>query len=380
MAESKKKILLFSPAIYPCSVGGVEVFNYYLACELAKTRSIMVATSCKITFGRSIEKINLINRLFIIKRFGLSRLSLIISGFFQLAMRRSTIGLIHVPYTSSSGYLGVLFYLVKKVLRLPYILHIHAGGMGQWKIKLFHRLFFKHADRIIAVSEIIQKEYERRTNRHIQVILPLIPFSKSINNKMDLKRSFGLKTEDIIILVVGSIKPIKGSEIILKSFMSLGIEFVKKEKLKLIFVGDGQQRKDMESRILHNNEFNDHVRFMGSLPHEKLPDVYAIANIYVIASWFEGTPISLLEAMYNGLPIIGSNVKGINNIISDKENGLLFEKSNDLELAENIQLLMRDKKTATEIGRNARSDYEKKYDYPQTFRAFEDIYSCYLLN
>jgi glycosyltransferase involved in cell wall biosynthesis len=250
--------------------------------------------------------------------------------------------------------------------------------MKPWRFKVLQRLFFKNADRIIAVSEIIKIEYEKRTGNKIKVILPLIPFTRSASSEIDLKRSFGLDEDDKIILVVGSLKPIKGSEIILKSFLNLDMALVKKEILKLIFVGDGPQRKALESRVLEYQEFAGHVHFWGNITHDKLPDVYAIANIYVIASWFEGTPKTLLEAMYNGLPIIGSNVNGINNIISDRKNGLLFEKNNDLQLSEHIKFLIQNKKTAAQFGVNARTDYNEKNDLSKTIRAFEDLYNCYL--
>lgn len=379
VAEIKKKILIFSPAIYPCSIGGLEVFNYYLAIELAKTKSLIVATSCKKGLHRTIETMKLLNRLFIVKRFGLSKFSLIISGFFLIARRHNHIGVIHVPYTSSTGFLGILFILTKKILKIPYIIYIHGGGMRPWRNKLLQRLFFKHADRIIAVSEIIKNEYEKRTGNEIQVILPLIPFIKSVSNKIDLKTSFGLNADDKIILVVGSIKPLKGSEIILKSFINLGIEFVKNERLKLLFVGDGQQRKVLESRVFEYQGFDEHIRFWGNLPNDKLPDVYAIANIYVIASWFEGTPKTLLEAMYNGLPIIGSNVNGINNIIFDRKNGLLFEKNNNLQLSEQIKYLIQNEETAAKLGMNAQANNVNKFDYTQMVHTFEDLYNCYLL-
>lgn len=380
MSEIKKKILIFSPAIYPCAIGGLEIFNFYLVNELAKTKPVIVATSCKVYFNHSNEIMKLLNNIFILRRFKLSKLSLIISGFFQIALRHRDIGVIHVPYTSSTGILCILFLLVNKILKIPYIVYIHGGGMKPWRIKIIHRIFFKYADRIIAVSETIKNEYEKRSGKKLQVVLPLIPLTKSINSIIDLKRSFSLDMNDKVILVVGSIKPLKGSDIVLKSFINLGIEFIKKEKLKLIYVGDGQQRKTLESVIHDFNEFNEHVQFWGNLPNDKLSDVYKVANIYVIASWFEGTPKTLLEAMFNGLPIIGTNVNGINNIIFDNKNGLLFEKNNYHDLKDKIVSLVNNNSLAALLGRNAEKEFINKYCFTKTIEAFNIIYDKYLLS
>jgi glycosyltransferase involved in cell wall biosynthesis len=83
----------------------------------------------------------------------------------------------------------------------------------------------------------------------------------------------------------------------------------------------------------------------------------------VIPSLFEGTPVSLIEAMFNGLPIIGANIKGINNIITQKKNGLLFEKGNINDLKNKIRDLVNNIDLASKLGKSVKNDYSRGYKF-----------------
>ncbi|GAG04436.1 unnamed protein product, partial [marine sediment metagenome] len=235
------------------------------------------------------------------------------------------IDVIHVSYTSNS-VLAYPMLLAKKLFGIPYVISIHGGGMHPWHPKTPHKLFFQQAGSIVAVSKTIKEEYELRCNRKIKVIYPLIPFKDSKISKNELINKYGFRDTDIIILSLGSIKRIKGSGILLHAFFKLGRKYIKNNNLKLLYVGTGPMKTSLE-KIVEKKKFNEHIKFYGSVPYEKVHELYKVAHIYVIPSLFEGTPKSLLEAMFNGVPIIGSDTNGINNIIIDNWNGLLFKVS-----------------------------------------------------
>lgn len=83
---------------------------------------------------------------------------------------------------------------------------------------------------------------------------------------------------------------------------------------------------------VNRNNLSERVRFLGIIPNDKVCDIFSLTDIYIIASDFEGTSISLLEAMFNAKPIIASNVPGLNDMIFSGENGLLFEHNSCAEL------------------------------------------------
>jgi len=354
--EDDLRIAVISHQIYPCAFGGLEVFNYYFIRELANQgHTIWVLTCCDYDWNNeSIHLLKLWRRLP-----GLATVSIYFSVILNLMKLKGKIDLIHFPYTSND-HLAFPMLLCNRLFDLPYIITIHGGGMLKWRLKRIHKLFFKHAKGIIAVSEIIKKEYEKRSGRKIKVIPPLLPFVETKISKDDLKNKYGLNNDDVVILTLGSIKEIKGSDILLEAFLNLGKDYIKENNLKLVFVGGGVMRDELEEKIDEYN-FSQYVKFFGFVPREKVSEMYKLADIYVIPSLFEGKPISLLEAMFNGLPIIGSNVNGINNLISDNKNGLLFERESIDDLKNKIIELVNDAVLSNRLGSSAKKDYSEGY-------------------
>lgn len=366
-----KNIFLIVPKLYPCDIGGLEIFFYYLVNELKNEYNIWLFTNCR-KF-----KLNDINGNNIQIMFSNNLISLnpsfesLLGILINLIKIRKKLDYILVPYTSNSIliYPILIFY---SIFKIPYLISIHGGGLYSWKPYFIHKYFFRKAKHIIAASLEIKKEYESRADRKVIYIPPLIPFNKQIESKKDLKTKYGLDQTTKVIIVVGSIKKIKGSIELLEGFMQLGKDFIDENNLKLIFAGEGSMKKSLE-KIVKERKFRKYVKFFGNLPHEKIHEIYGMADIYIIASYFEGTPKSLLEAMFNGLPIIGSDVMGINNLINNYENGLLFESKNSLDLAQKIKLIVSDDKLAKKLGAKAKEDYLRNYSIDKVVSEYKKL-------
>ena len=273
--------------------------------------------------------------------------------FLKLIKLKKQTDVIHVPYTSNS-ILAYPVLLAKKFVDIHYIITIHGGGMHPWKPKFFHKLFFKYADEIVAVSGIIKKEYEKRSGRIIKVRgWRTSPFIESTISKEELRKIYGFNIDDKIILSLGSIKKIKGSDTLLYAFLELGKTYINKNNLKLIYVGKGPMKSILEEKV-KEKDFNEYVKFLGNFPHEEVPNIYKLSDIYIISSLYEGAPQSLLDAMFNGLPIIGTDVNGINNLIKHGKNGLLYEKGNIKDLKEKIKKIVEDKYLSNICGKHAK--------------------------
>lgn len=360
-------ILLISLGIYPCVIGGVEVFNSYFAKELSKRgHNVYILTTCEHGWSNG----NSINIIKIKKDFLLCRSFLIGSNMLlELIKIRKLIDIIIVPYTSNSSLAYVLL-IMRCIFRLPYMVTIHGGGMYQWKHKSIHRNFFRFSNHIVAVSKPIKEEYEKRTGREIKVIPPLIPFKESEISKVSLRKLYGFNIDSKIVLSVGTVKEMKGSDIILDALLKLDKPFIKSMDIHLVYVGNGPLRSVLEKKV-EENHLEHYVRFVGKIPHERVSDFYKLSDIYVIASSFEGTPITLLEAMFNGMPIIGANTTGINSLIRSGENGLLFKRGDIDELAAQIKHLITDLELCKRVSAEAKRDYYRGYTY-------EDVINDYV--
>jgi glycosyltransferase involved in cell wall biosynthesis len=370
--KRKENIVILAPKIYPCKTGGMEIYNFHLVQSILKSplkENTFIITDCK---QLNIPEDRLLKNedgLFFIKRYGLGALSMITKHLFGKKIAWGSVKSIYIPYTSNFGYNAFAFLILKKMFGTEYVIHIHGGGLGQWKPRWLLKEFFKQAKKIAGVSSSIVKEYTKRSDRKVLYLPPLIPFKRALLSKEELKLEKDLNKFDTIILFVGTLKPLKGPDTLFKAFMKLGNDFIFSNNIGLLVVGDGPSRLKLEE------EYGNHpnIVFAGKIPSEKVCEYYAVSDYYVIPSWFEGTPISLLEAMFNGLICIGSDVTGINDIIANGVNGLLFEKDNHEELYKILLDLISNHTQNLTLSSNASIFIHQNFSYENHLTEFSDF-------
>ena len=367
----KDKIVLYFPTLYPELTGGMEVFNFHLLKkidEISDPNKLVVLTNAK-------EYINyknifpLKNRLFFFRRFGLGALSTFIYYTFSNKLNWRDVKTIYVPYTSGFELNAIAFLLIKKIFKIEYIVHHHCGILKEWKNKRLLKSFFKNATEIVAVSHSIICEYSKRTERDLLYYPPLIPYDRCEDSRENLRKKYKIEAYKKAILFVGTLKPLKAPEVLIKAFIELGDNFIKKHELCLLFAGDGELREDLEKHYAQI----DYIKFLGRIPTEHVNELYKLSDIYVIPSWYEGTSMSLLEAMYNGLACVGTNVTGINDMIEDGVNGALFEKDNISQLSEIIKELINDELYCDKLKESSRKYYDANYSYNEYLQKIKKL-------
>lgn len=128
------------------------------------------------------------------------------------------------------------------------------------------------------------------------------------------------------------------------------LEAVRGLNVELDIIGSGSQRKVLE-KLGRENKVN--VHFLGNRPHAELPQYFNRSDIFVLPSSYEGHPKTLLEAMSCGLPVIGTDVPGIRELVRHRETGYLCGTLPS-EIKAAIQDVLGDKKLQIKIGKNAR--------------------------
>jgi glycosyltransferase involved in cell wall biosynthesis len=151
------------------------------------------------------------------------------------------------------------------------------------------------------------------------------------------------------------------------------IELLKKQgrNIFLIVVGDGELRISLEKEIAKNN-LADCVCLTGSRSdvYQLLPGVDA----FILSSKREGFPMSILEAMAAGLPVIATKVGGIPEVIKDGENGILVPPQDQNSLANAICSVLDDSEFATNLASRARITVEQNYSIQAITEAYAKIY------
>ena len=145
------------------------------------------------------------------------------------------------------------------------------------------------------------------------------------------------------------------------------------DNLKLIVLGDGHLRNELEDLSSKNNI---NVEFMGFRSQEEVLNIVKNAMIQIIPSeCYEGFPMSVLEAFACGTPVIVSRLGSLSEIISDDETGVLFEATNSSDLLVKVKRLMSDRDKRKKLALNARKVFDKEYSQEVNFEILMGIYN-----
>lgn len=143
--------------------------------------------------------------------------------------------------------------------------------------------------------------------------------------------------------------------------------------LSLHIVGCGDYRSVLERRIAEL-ELEKVISLQGKVSDEQLKREYHEAELFVLPSLQESQGIAFLEAMACGLPVVGFDIDGVNEIITDGVEGFLVEKNNVNDLIRRIVLLLRNKALARKLGANALQRVEKAYRWKRVAELTNQYY------
>lgn len=168
----------------------------------------------------------------------------------------------------------------------------------------------------------------------------------SAEKKISTREEFGLHSDDVVILFSGRFNQEKGIKELLEAFKQ-----IKNKKAKLLVVGGYYFGSGMVSTFeekMHTlaSDINEQVIFTGFIPYEKMPEVYAIADIVVIPSiWDDPAPLTVIESLTSGKPLITTYSGGISEY-ADEETSILIKRDEYLvaNLVKSLQKLINDEK------------------------------------
>jgi colanic acid/amylovoran biosynthesis glycosyltransferase len=162
------------------------------------------------------------------------------------------------------------------------------------------------------------------------------------------------------ILCVGRLVPAKGQHILLRAFSRL---HAKGHAIHLTFVGSGPDLPSLKREVAEDG-LEGSVTFLGALNHDETRRRLAEADIFALASFAEGVPVALMEAMAMGIPCVSTCVAGIPELIQNDRDGLLVPASSVEDLASAIESLVVNAELRERLGANARERVIDEYNLP----------------
>ena len=187
-----------------------------------------------------------------------------------------------------------------------------------------------------------------------------------------LPRSEGLITSDgPVIGTVGRLQAVKSQHVLIDAFALLRNSGAWPDTLKLIIVGDGPCRAALQERIAAAGLI-DHVWLTGA--RDDIAAFMQRFTLFALPSMAEGTPITLLEAMACGLPVVASRVGGIPALVPDGEAGTLVPPGDAAALAAALAVYLRDPALARQHGEAGRALVRQCWSIEQTVASYLALY------
>jgi glycosyltransferase involved in cell wall biosynthesis len=181
------------------------------------------------------------------------------------------------------------------------------------------------------------------------------------------KFTFSNQPEDYFVYI-GRLVPIKGLVTLLQAMKGIN------GSTKLLLIGEGPQHTELEKMAQELDLRN--VKFMGHLEFHELINILSRAKFSVLPSEvYENCPMAVLESMAMGKPVIGAKIGGIPELIIDGVDGFLFESGNSKDLSEKISWMINDPKRNKEMGINARTKIEQKYNPIVHYQKIMSLYT-----
>lgn len=190
---------------------------------------------------------------------------------------------------------------------------------------------------------------------------------------IDLERfSEGDRQGQPLILYVGNLSPPKRVDTILRA-MPRVVKWVPTARLRL--VGDGELRAELEA-LAAELGIAEKVEFLGARPHDEIPDWMRQAGVLVHCSDHEGLPVTIMEAMGCGLPVVAADVGGISDLVKEGETGYLLAPDDDVGFADRLVKLVSQPDLAAQLGRNARVFAEAHLAKERVLEQVEAVYAA----
>jgi N-acetyl-alpha-D-glucosaminyl L-malate synthase BshA len=282
--------------------------------------------------------------------------------------------LLHVHYAIPHASVA---YLAKKILLahgkyIPVVTTLHGTDItlvGHDKsFSPVVTFSMNKSDGITAVSQYLKDKTNSlfEIEKEIKVIYNFVDFARfQKKNKDHFKMAIAPEGEKILVHV-SNFRKVKRVEDVIQVFY----EILKSIPSKLLLIGDGPERTNME-RLVRKLNLSSDVRFLGK--QDAVEEILAVSDLFLIPSENESFGLAALEAMACEVPIISSNAGGLPEVNVDGVTGYICEVGDTADMAEKSILLLSDEEKLSEFKHNA-LEHAKKFDLKYILPQYENYY------
>lgn len=265
-----------------------------------------------------------------------------------------------------------LIYKIAKKNNKKVITHMHGAEFKEYydaasdsiKNKILELL--KNSDYVLTLGKN-WNEYVKSIDKDINAII--------LKNSVDipnLKSALDNKIFNILFLAV--IEKRKGIYELIEASKVLVEKYKGNKEIKFIIAGSGREEENIKKLVKEYN-MEEYFEFKGWINGETKKELLAKSHLFVLPSYNEGLPLSILEAISYGIPIVSTNVGSIDEAVINKENGFLVKVGDVEELEEKIEEILKDENKWEKMSQKSKKICEKNFDIEKYFENIEKIYT-----
>ena len=284
-------------------------------------------------------------------------------------LRRNPVDILH-SHKHGANLWGVV---LGRLMRVPVVIaHEHAWSWERQHFRRFldRELIGRGADAMLAVSDHSRRrmvEEEGIDPRVVRVLPNGIPAPPPPSGQ-DVRRELGIARDAPVIGSVSVLRAQKALHVLIQAAAQLAPEF---PGLRVVIAGRGEEEARL-SALVRELGLEDTVALVGQ--RNDVPDLLAALDVAVCCSDFEGSPLSVMEYMAAGVPVVATRVGGVPELIEHGVHGLLVPRRDVDGLAGALASLLRDPPLRAEMGARARERQRLEFDIDATVRRLEALY------
>lgn len=248
-----------------------------------------------------------------------------------------------------------------------YLERVQKGGVR--RMALLRRLFAKPQLFLAPSRELLEVPFPVTAQK---IYIPNGVDSKKYHfdahARNEIRPSLGLRDDHVLGILTRRLVPKNGV-----IHLARATRFLNDERLRLLLIGDGPEFSPVSASL--KQHFESRFTMLGAKGHDEIIPYYSAADFSILPSLMEATSISGLEAMATSLPLVGTRVGGIPDLIEEGKNGYLCDPANEEDLAEKIKALLDVDLKA--FGAHSRLLIEDNFAWPQiarkTLSAYETV-------
>jgi glycosyltransferase involved in cell wall biosynthesis len=225
--------------------------------------------------------------------------------------------------------------------------------------RLVKNVIYRNSDVIFASSWSLKDRIEREHHRAVIVVPSSADpsFFRPLNSRAMLRQKWHIEPSKRVVLTVCRLDKNKGVDVLMKS-----VKLLNSEDVDLVIVGDGEERRSLEE-LSTSLGMQKNVAFLGFRDRGELLELYNLANVFALASYSEGLPRVLIEAMACGCVPVVTNVGSTAKVVVDGFNGFVVKPGDYREFAERVKKVLSLPEEKLRVMRSrARRAVEKDFD------------------